>query len=159
MAPATERTREGAWKCTGFVKMWRTKGTAQFGLKGVEYGEFQGERRRVPSAVDREVERRRPRWCSRGERSEPRASTSPGDSGSKQLRALTHAGGAARAVAALDRAPRCTPGYCRHPYPSPFTPFCLFAKIDQNLNRSQISVEIKLVQNFECYKTSLKVQG
>ena len=33
------------------------------------------------------------------------ASTSPGDPGSKQLRALTHARGAARAAAARDREP------------------------------------------------------
>ena len=35
--------------------------------------------------------------------SEPGASTSPGGTGSKQLRACTHARGAARAADALDR--------------------------------------------------------
>jgi hypothetical protein len=77
--------------------------SAQFGSRGTEYGEFQRGRRRVSSAVDSEIERRRPRWCSSGGRSEPRASTSPGGSGSKQLRACTHARGAARAADALDR--------------------------------------------------------
>jgi len=81
---------------------------------------------------------------------------SPGDSGSKQLRACTQAGGAARAVAALDRVPiSLSVTVAVHISP----PFCLFAKIDQNLNRSQNSAKIKLVHNFECYKTSLRVPG
>ena len=41
--------------------------------------------------------------AQRGGGSEPGASTSPGGTGSKQLRACTHARGAARAAAALDR--------------------------------------------------------
>ena len=41
--------------------------------------------------------------AQRGGGNEPGASTSPGGSGSKQLRACTHARGAARAAAALDR--------------------------------------------------------
>ena len=41
--------------------------------------------------------------AQRGGGSEPGASTLPGGTGSKQLRACTHARGAARAAAALDR--------------------------------------------------------
>jgi hypothetical protein len=37
----------------------------------------------------------------------------------------------------------------------PKSPFCPLAKNNQNLNRSQISVKIKVVQNFVSYKTSL----
>jgi hypothetical protein len=74
----------------------------------------------------------------------------------KQLRAFTHAGGAARAAAMLDRAPRSTSATVAIPI-LPF--FCFFVKYDQKLNWSQITTKIKVIQNFTNYKSSFGDQS
>ena len=85
-APAIGRVRERARGCAELARGWRTLWSAQFGLRGIGCGEFERERRRGSSIVDRENARRRPRWCSRGGGSEPGASTLRGDAAGKQLR-------------------------------------------------------------------------
>ena len=70
-------------------------GTVNFRERDVEFS----------PAVDSGNGRRRPRRCSSGGEGEPEASTSPGDPGSKQLRACARARDAARTAAALDREP------------------------------------------------------
>ena len=78
---------------------------AQFGSGRSGCDEFGRERSSVSLAQDGGDARCRPRRCASGEEGEPAASTSPGDPDSKQLRARTHARGAARTAGALDRAP------------------------------------------------------
>jgi len=104
-APAIGRVRERARGCAELARMWRTLWSAQIGLRGIGGDEFVRESCRGSSVVDRENARRRPRWCSRGGGSELGAATSRSDAAGKQLRACTHARGAACAAAALDRGP------------------------------------------------------
>ena len=47
----------------------------QFGLKGIEHGEFEGEARRASSALNGENTRRRPCGCLRQEGNKLGAST------------------------------------------------------------------------------------
>ena len=78
-------------------------GVLNLNREGSSTGNFEREARRDSSAQDGENARRCPCWCLRGGGSEPGASTSCGDAAGKQLRACTHARGAACATAALDR--------------------------------------------------------
>ena len=93
--------------------------SAQIGLRGTEYGEFQRGRRRVSSAWNWKTRGAAHTGAQRGEGSEPGTSTSPGGTGSKQLRGRSHARGAGRAAAALDRAGDPHRITVAGPYPPP----------------------------------------
>jgi hypothetical protein len=102
---ATGWVREGAWGALG-----PHEGDEDAGLLNLARGElgtvnFRERDVEFSPAVDSGNGRRRPRRCSSGGEGEPEASTSPGDPGSKQLRACARARGAARTAAALDREP------------------------------------------------------
>ena len=142
-APAIGRVRERARGCAELARVWRTLWSAQFGLRGIGCGEFERERHRGSSVVDRENARRRPRWCSRGGGSEPGASTSRGDAAGKQLR-----GGEVRAR-------RCTQQLCPGGRASPllstvashihWNPVLWFCKI-----RPNFELKTKFHQNESC---------
>jgi len=116
-APAIGRVRGRARERSGFARVRRKWWKAQFGERGVEHDEFEGEGRRVSFGHGQQTDDVAHVDAQKGERSEAMTSTSLGDSGSKQLRALTLAGGAARAVAALGQSAEEHIGYCRRPYP------------------------------------------
>ena len=73
----------------------------------------------------------------------------------KQLHALTHAGGAARAAAALDRAPRSTSATVAIHIPF----LSVLQNLDQKVNCSQKFTKIKVVQKITSYKISLSDQS
>ena len=92
----------------------------------------------------------------RGEGRRLEASTLHGEAG-RQAPACLHARAVASTAEAGGRGARDALSLCRH-CRRELSPSLSFSNYFKILNRSQISVKIKLVQNFECYKTSLKVQ-
>ena len=121
---ATERAHDGglgrSWRRTGKPRRLSGVGSELGGALGSQGGgecygwvnlarggpstvNFEGEARRDSSAWNGKTRGAAHTGAQRGGGSEPGVSTSPGGTGSKQLRACTHARGAARAAAALDR--------------------------------------------------------